>query len=193
MEYVRSQGYPVPAVEEVSGDGFDMVMERIEGSDMVATMTKRPWTIARQGRALADLHRQLHELSAPDWIHDAPVGCFFFVVHLDLHPLNVMMGPRGPVVIDWTGACRGDPAVDVALAWVLIAAGEVPTGRLLATILGRGRSVLVKNFLRSFDVDDMRKSLGDVVSWKTLDPHMSLTERERMWQVVKEVGGATSL
>ena len=42
MEYVRSQGFPVPAVEEVSDDGLSMVIERIEGTDMVATMTKRP-------------------------------------------------------------------------------------------------------------------------------------------------------
>src|SRR5579862_6664664 len=61
MEHLRSQGYPVPAVEEVSDDGEDMVIERIEGDDMVAMMTKRPWTIARQGRVLADLHRRLHE------------------------------------------------------------------------------------------------------------------------------------
>jgi aminoglycoside phosphotransferase (APT) family kinase protein len=191
MEYVRSQGYPVPAVEEMSDDGIDMVMERIEGTDMVATMTKRPWTIPRQGRLLADLHRQLHELKAPDWLHDAPVGRGDRLLHLDLHPLNVMMGSRGPVVIDWTAACRGDPAVDVALAWVLMAAGEVPTGRLLATILGHARSVLVKSFLRSFDVDVLKQSLTDVVAWKILDPHMSVTEQDRMWRVVKEVGGAT--
>ena len=72
MEYVRSQGYPVPAVDEVSSDGTDLVMERIEGIDMGSTMTKRPWTISRQGRTLADLHCQLHELSAPDWLRDAP-------------------------------------------------------------------------------------------------------------------------
>jgi tRNA A-37 threonylcarbamoyl transferase component Bud32 len=58
MEHVRSQGYPVPAVEEVSDDGQSMVIERIEGGDMVARMTMRPWTIARQGRVLADLHRR---------------------------------------------------------------------------------------------------------------------------------------
>lgn len=191
MEYARSQGYPVPAVEEVSEDGLDMVMEHIQGTDMVATMAKRPWTISRQGRLLADLHRQLHELSAPGWLHDAPVGCGDRLLHLDLHPLNVMMGPRGPVVIDWTNACRGDPAVDVALAWVLIEAGEVPTSRLLLTILGRARSVLVKNFLRAFDVDVVKQILGDVVAWKTLDPHMSVNEQDRMWQVVKEVGGVT--
>ncbi len=191
MEYARSQGYPVPAVAEVSDDGLDIVMERIEGSDMVAAMTRRPWTIPRQGRVLAELHRQLHELSAPNWLHDAPVGRGDRLLHLDLHPLNVMISPQGPVVIDWTGACRGDPAVDVALAWVLIAAGEVPTGRLLLTILGRARSVLVKSFLRSFDVDVVRQNLGEVVAWKTLDPHMSVREQDRMWRVVKEVGGVT--
>jgi aminoglycoside phosphotransferase (APT) family kinase protein len=189
MEFVRSQGYPVPAVAEMSDDGVDMVMERIEGVDMVAAMSKRPWTIPRQGAVLADLHRQLHELSAPDWLHDAPVGRGDRLLHLDLHPLNVMIGPRGPVVIDWTGACRGDPAVDVALAWVLIAAGEVPTGRLLLTILGHARSVLLKRFLRPFDVDVVKQSLSDVVAWKTLDPHMSVSEQDRMWQVVREVVG----
>jgi aminoglycoside phosphotransferase (APT) family kinase protein len=189
MEFVRSQGYPVPAVAEMSDDGVDMVMERIEGVDMVAAMSKRPWTIPQQGAVLADLHRQLHELSAPDWLHDAPVGRGDRLLHLDLHPLNVMIGPRGPVVIDWTGACRGDPAVDVALAWVLIAAGEVPTGRLLLTILGHARSVLLKRFLRPFDVDVVKQSLSDIVAWKTLDPHMSVSEQDRMWQVVREVVG----
>lgn len=193
MEYVRSQGYPVPAIEELSDDGLDLVMQRIEGTDMVSTLSKQPWTIARQGRVLAHLHRQLHQLTAPDWLPDAPVGRGDRLLHLDLHPLNVMMGPQGPVVIDWTGACRGDPAVDVALAWVLMVAGEVPTGRLLGAVLGRARSALVKSFLRSFDVevDAVKQRLGDVVAWKTLDPHMSLGEQDRMRQLVKEFGGDT--
>ena len=100
-----------------------------------------PWTDA--GR----FHSELHELTAPDWLPDAPVGRGVGLLHLDLHPLNVMMSPRGPVVIDWARACRGDPAVDVALAWILMAAGEVPTGRLMGMILGRARSTLVKSFL----------------------------------------------
>ncbi len=186
MEYVRSQGFPVPAIEEVSDDGLDMVIERIDGVDMVAAMTKRPWTIPRQGRVLADLHRRLHELSAPDWLHDAPVGHGSSLLHLDLHPLNVMMSPRGAVVIDWTGACRGDPAVDVALAWVLMAAGEVPTGRLIGSILGRARSMLVNSFTGSFDIDAVRQVLRDVVAWKVTDPHMSAAEQARMWQFVED-------
>ena len=71
-------------------------MERIDDVDMVATMTKRPWTIARQGRALDNLHRRLHELATPDWMRDSPVGQGNRLVHLNLHPLNVMIGPPRP-------------------------------------------------------------------------------------------------
>ena len=49
MEYVRVQGFSVPAVEEVSDDGLNVVLERIEGPDMVAMMGNRPWTIPRLG------------------------------------------------------------------------------------------------------------------------------------------------
>ena len=192
MEHVRAQGFPVPAVEEVSEDGLNMVIERIEGPDMVAMMGARPWTITRLGRVLADLHRGLHELTAPAWLDAAPVGRGVGLLHLDLHPLNVMMGPRGPVVIDWARACRGDPAVDVALAWILMATGEVPTGRFMGMVLGRARSALVKSFLGSFEIDVVRQHLRDVVAWKVVDPHISAAEQARMWQVVNEAGGSAS-
>jgi aminoglycoside phosphotransferase (APT) family kinase protein len=192
MEYVRAQGFPVPAVEEVSEDGLDMVMERIDGADMVAVMAKRPWEIRRQGRLLADLHLRLHELTAPEWLRDAPMGQGDRLLHLDFHPLNVMLGPRGPVVIDWTNACRGDPTVDVALAWVLMAAGEVPTNRLLGAVLGRARSALVHSFLSSFDVQILQESLHDVVAWKVADHHMSPAEQAAMWRLVKDVGNGAS-
>ncbi len=159
MEYVGGRGFPVPAVEEISEDGFNMVIERIEGPDMVAMMGTRPWTIPRLGRTLADLHRELHELTAPDWLVDAPVGRGDRLLHLDLHPLNVMMGPRGPVVIDWARACRGDPAVDVALAWILMAAGEVPTSRFMGMILGRARSAVVKSFLWETQTSRSKKEI----------------------------------
>jgi aminoglycoside phosphotransferase (APT) family kinase protein len=188
MEYVRGQGYPVPAIDEISDDGLDIVMERVEGLDMVAMMTKRPWTIPRQGRALAELHVRLHEISAPDWLRAAPVGRGDRVVHLDLHPLNVIIGPRGPVVIDWSNASRGDPVTDVTLAWVLMSAGSAPTGRLIGALLGRARSVLVENFLGSFDIDELRRSLRDVVAWKVGDPHMSADEQARMWRLVRAAG-----
>ena len=191
MDYVRAKGFPVPSVDAISADGLDMVLERIDGPDMVAMMEKRPWTIRRLGRTLAGLHRQLHELTAPDWLSEAPVGHGVSLLHLDLHPLNVMIGPRGPVVIDWARACRGDSAVDEALAWVLMAAGEVPAGRFMATIVGRARSALVNSFLASVEIDAIRPVLRDVVAWKASDPHMSAAEQDRMWEVCRQAAGGT--
>jgi aminoglycoside phosphotransferase (APT) family kinase protein len=192
MDYVRSQGFPAPAVREVSEDGLSMVLERIDGADMVAVIGKRPWEIRRQGRILADLHCRLHELTVPDWLPDAPVGRGDSLLHLDLHPLNVMMSRTGPVVIDWANACRGDPNVDVAIAWVLMATGEVSTGRFIGAVLGRARSALVNSFVRSFDVEVVKQTLADVVAWKVLDAHMSAAEQARMWQLAKEAGGGVS-
>jgi aminoglycoside phosphotransferase (APT) family kinase protein len=191
MDYVRAQGFPVPAVDEMSPDGLDMVIERIEGPDMVAMMEKRPWTIRQLGRTLAGLHRRLHDMTAPDWLPDAPVGHGVSLLHLDLHPLNVMIGPRGPVVIDWARACRGDAAVDEALAWVLMAAGDVPASRFMAMIVSRARSVLVKSFLAAAEIDAIKPVLRDVVAWKASDPHMSAAEQDRMWEVCKQAGGGS--
>ena len=189
MEYLGAQGFPVPAVEEVSDDGLSMVMERLEGTDMVDFMARRPWTLARQGRVLADLHHRLHELEAPDWLPPAPVGQGDRLLHLDLHPLNVMVTRSGPVVIDWTGACRGDPKVDAALAWVLMAAGEVPAGRIVARVLSVARAVLVHAFVSSFDRAALEAHLAEVVAWKVTDPHMSEAEQARMWAMVQSASG----
>jgi aminoglycoside phosphotransferase (APT) family kinase protein len=187
MGYLAEQGYPVPAVDEMSDDGLDMVLERIDGPTMVDYLSGRPWTIPRQGRALAELHNRLHEISAPTWLDGQPAGAGDKLLHLDLHPLNVLVTKKGPVVIDWAGACRGDPAVDVALAWVLMACGSVETNRLIAAVLGRARAVLVRSFLSGIDLAPVRGIMRDVVTRKVLDPHMSDTEQAQMWQLVADI------
>jgi aminoglycoside phosphotransferase (APT) family kinase protein len=187
MQHVRAQGYPVPAVEEVSQDGTDIVMERVDGPSMVAALGRRPWTVSRQGRVLAELHRRLHEIAGPDWLPAAPVGVGDRLIHLDLHPLNVIVGRKGPVVIDWTNAARGPAAVDVGLTWVLMAAGEIPTSRIQGALMGRARSLLVNSFLSHVDVADAEALLRQVVRWKVQDPHMSPDEQQAMWRVVQRM------
>jgi aminoglycoside phosphotransferase (APT) family kinase protein len=186
MSFIREQGYPVPAVEEVSDDGFDMVMERIEGMTMVDALGKAPWTVRRQAATLADLHRRLHEIEAPDFLPPAPVGTGTRVLHLDLHPLNVMIGPKGAFVIDWPNAHRGDPDVDVGVAWVLMAAGQIPAGGLKARLMGFGRSMLVNGFLSHFDREAVGGLLRLIVEMKVRDPHMSEVEVAGMWNVVRQ-------
>jgi aminoglycoside phosphotransferase (APT) family kinase protein len=186
MAFMREQGYPVPAVEELSDDGFELVMERIEGVTMVEALGKAPWTVRRQAATLADLHRRLHEIEAPDFLPPAPVATGSQVLHLDLHPLNVMIGPKGVFVIDWPNARRGDPDVDVGLAWVLMAAGQIPGGGLKARLLGFGRSLLVNGFLSHFDRHAVAGRLRQIVEMKVQDPHMSADEVAGMWNVVQQ-------
>jgi aminoglycoside phosphotransferase (APT) family kinase protein len=190
MAYLHEQGYPVPAVEEVSDDGTDLVMERIEGLSMVDAIGKAPWSVRRQAKTLAGLHMQLHGIAAPDFLPGAPVGHGDRVVHLDLHPLNVMVGPKGPTVIDWTNASAGDPLVDVGLAWVLMAAGQIPETGIMARLMGLGRSLLVNGFVNQFDRREVGRRLREVVTWKVQDPHMSEAEVAGMWKVVEQAEAA---
>jgi aminoglycoside phosphotransferase (APT) family kinase protein len=186
MEYARSHGYPVPAVDHLSDDGTDLVMERVDGPQMVQVLERRPWTIRANGALLGDLHRRLHQIPGPDWLRPSPLSEGDRLIHLDLHPLNILLGPSGPVVIDWSNARRGAPVSDVALTWVLMLAGEVPAGRLRTVLLSRFRRTLLGGFLGGFDLDPVRSELRAVVAWKVTDPHMSASEQTRMWAVVEE-------
>ena len=180
MEHVRSHGYPAPAVEEVSADGTELVMERLDGPSMFAAMSRRPWIVRQQGGVLADLHRRLHEIPPPPWVPDAPFGGGDSLLHLDLHPLNVMLTSRGPVVIDWPNARRGDGDADIAVTWVLTASATLPTSRLKAAVLGQGRALLVRGLLGPFDRDAVRAHFPAVVEWKVADANMSDAERAAM-------------
>lgn len=180
MDFVRSKGYPVPEVFEVGDDGIDLVMERIDGPTMIEAVATQPWKLRSFGRDLAELHQSLHLLPAPDWMPAAPCGLGERFLHLDLHPLNIILSTRGPVVIDWTNAARGDPMVDVAATWVLLACANVPGGRLEAAIAKVGRGVLVKAFLGPFSKAELSSVLNSVVGWKSKDANMSAVEVERM-------------
>ena len=186
MAYLHQLGYPVPAIEELSDDGSELTMERIEGRSMVDAIAAAPWSVRRQARTLADLHHQLHDIAAPDFLPPAPVGTGNRIIHMDLHPLNVMIGPKGAVVIDWTGASAGDPLIDVGLAWVLMAAGQIPGSRVMATLLGWGRALLVNGFVSRFERNEVTARLRSIVEWKVKDPHISEVEVAAMWRVVAQ-------
>src|SRR6266850_1436685 len=112
MSYLAGHGYPSPRVEAVRADGSELVMERIAGPTMLQVLSRRPWTLGDNAARLATLHRRLHEIPAPDWLSPFPDGGEG-IVHLDLHPLNVILSPRGPVLIDWTNVARGAGPHDV--------------------------------------------------------------------------------
>ena len=95
-----------------------------------------------------------------------------------------MLSDKGPVVIDWPNAARGDANVDIALTWVLISAGRIPTGWVRAAAMGWGRSLLVGAFLERVDLTMVKPELPEVVEWKARDPHMNDAEVRAMRAMV---------
>ncbi len=128
MRYLAAAGYPVPEVFDA--EGRDLVLERLNGPDMLADLGRRPWLIRRHARTLADLHNRLHRIDGPPgWPAAAGrdgtvLASGTTMLHLDLHPANVMLTRRGPVVIDWVGARVGAPGVDVAMAYLILSTSD---------------------------------------------------------------------
>jgi aminoglycoside phosphotransferase (APT) family kinase protein len=124
MRHVAGAGIRVPAV--VGVDGADLVMERIDGPTMLDDLRERQWMLLSHARRLARLQARLAEVGAPSWMlapGAQPDGGS--VLHLDLHPLNVILAEDGPVIIDWTNAAGGPPGFDAALSYVEMAAFDV--------------------------------------------------------------------
>jgi aminoglycoside phosphotransferase (APT) family kinase protein len=144
MRYLRAAGYPVPEV--LGADGPDLVMERLYGRAMLADMAARPWRAWRHARTLAVLHDRLHDIPAPPGLPH-PLGRGERILHLDLHPGNVMLTADGPVVIDWTNASAGPPGADVAMAYLIISTADVDAApRWLRPAIGPVRRALMRRF-----------------------------------------------
>lgn len=180
MEYVRSRGFPAPAVHDLGADGTEMVMDRIDGPTMLDALSRRPWTLAHHARVLADMHHRLHEIPAPEWMAPLLDGGGDRVIHLDLHPQNVLLSPDGPVLIDWTNAARGDGPTDVAMTWVLIGCSEIPAGAVRARLLGTFRQLFVSSFLGHFDRPAVIARLRPIVEIKEADPNVRPAELAAM-------------
>lgn len=180
MQYVAEHGYPVPRIEEVRADGTEIVMERIDGPIMMDAMVRPPWKLGEHLRLLADLLDQLHEIPAPDWLPGMPEDGDA-ILHLDLHPLNVIMSPNGPIVIDWPNARRGDPMADVAVSYALIACGQIPLPRPVAAAMNAVRTPLLDRFFAKRYVSPaFYRSVAEMAELKCFDENMSASEMQAL-------------
>ena len=123
LRAVADLGDPVPVVHDATGP--DIVMERVDGPTLAESLLagRSP---DEGGALLADLHDRLHALAWPG----AAAG--EVLLHLDLHPLNVILRGSDPVVIDWSNARPGPAALDVAMTAVILAQVVVTDGMLEA-------------------------------------------------------------
>jgi Ser/Thr protein kinase RdoA (MazF antagonist) len=181
MKATSAAGAPVPNVydlREVAGRP-GLVMERIDGPDLLSFVGRRPWKVFWTARVSGELHAQLHGPRAP---HELPplrgllveqlssseavpddLRSFALaelsrlpdgdrICHGDFYPGNVLLGPAGPLVVDWTGAARGDHMADVARALLLLRVGELPpeTPLRLRLLARAGRVLLRRGYVRAY-------------------------------------------
>jgi aminoglycoside phosphotransferase (APT) family kinase protein len=180
MVHARAHGVPVPEVFEVSGS--DMVMERAMGPTMLDVLGRRPWTLRGQARLLARLHATVHQAPALPGLR-APFGDEDLdnqvLLHLDLHPINVILTSTGPVIIDWEGAARGPAMLDVALTWAICGFSDVPETGLGAVAVRSVQSLFTRSFVRAAGPLD-RTWRATAVRHRLTDPNVLPSERARL-------------
>ena len=180
IEAARSSGVRVPAVHDLTTvEGRPgMVMERIDGPDLLALVAQRPWKMFWGARIMGEVQAQVHAASASSGLPELrvvlrrhiesanlPEHLTRFAMqrldgltdgkslcHGDFHPGNIIVSEGGPVVIDWTGATRGDPDADVARTLLMFRIGELPPGspavlRMLAMF---ARKIMASVYLRAY-------------------------------------------
>ncbi len=174
MRYVAERGFPVPEVHDV--DGPDIVMQRVDGPTMYERLMASPAGVLAHARRLARLQLDLAEIHAPDWLmapgwQPDPEGDR--VLHLDLHPMNVIMSADGPVVIDWTNAAAGPAGFEGAITYVEVATFEIDDRRELVV-----RQVFLSTFRRMRGRDRIDPFLSAACDHRLADPGLTPGERE---------------
>lgn len=189
-------GLPVAAVRDTVrvGGRLSIVLDRIHGLSMWQRMVEVPEHVEPLARELAAMHRHLlcaglppgipdfvkriqgkitlagplkegERSEAGDLARDLPRGAA--LLHGDLHPGNVLVGPDGLVVIDWFDASIGHPIADIVRSSMLIRPGSqgAPTHLPGATpeILGRLHAVYVAEF-----VDELEAAAANFNQWQAV-------------------------
>ena len=172
MRHVAERGYPVPRVDEA--EGTDLVMERVDGPTMAASLAASPWSVPLHARRLARLQRRLAAIEAPDWLlaRTADQRHPHSVLHLQLAPTNVVLAAGGPVVLDWTEASEGPAGFDAALTFVELSTAPATTARDRA--VRRALAGAFRSLRRRRDLDPF---LGAACDHRLADPELGPDER----------------
>jgi len=182
MRHLAAHGYPVPEVHDAAGP--DIVMQRLDGPTMLDDMSRRPWSMASSARTLGDLIDRLGRVPLPE--HDLRVGAETgdLIVHLDLHPNNVVLTADGPMVIDWSNAAVGVSGLDAANTWLTLAAGQPDGSAVMRSFVAAGRRFFVWRFLTATDRDAAVAQLPAALDLRLRDPNLLPDERATMQALV---------
>ncbi|MEU8009400.1 phosphotransferase [Micromonospora parva] len=168
MAYVAAAGYPVPVVYDAQGP--DLVLERLDGETLLASMLAGRTAVDAAADLLVGLHERLHTLPARFSADPADR-----VLHLDLHPQNVMMTSRGPVVIDWRNAAEGPADLDVAMTALILAEVAVSPDAPLADRARDGLDAFARRVPRP-----RASQLRVALDRRRVDPALSVVEKSAL-------------
>lgn len=166
MRHAARHGFPAPRV--YASDESGITMERVPGPTMAAALVAGQVSLDETASMLARLHQRLHKIP-PARDQSQPT-----VIHLDLHPENVILSAAGPVVLDWANAVDGDGDLDVALTALILA--QVALDPSWAEL--RAGELLTK-FVAEAD-GDLLRGLDEAVAMRLRNPTMSPDELERL-------------
>ncbi len=173
MRLAAEAGVAVPVVHAATGP--DLLMDLVSGPTMLSDLADHPDRARRHGRVLADLHASLDHVRSRD-------GSDRRLVHGDLHPGNVVLGERGPVLLDWTNHRFAYRALDLALSWLILACfapdpADAPTPSSIV------RTALLEGFLGAVDRSAAAAALDEAATIRHADPATTAIEHARIEQL----------
>jgi len=112
------------------------------------------------------------------------------VCHGDYHPDNIIMSARGPIIIDWLDATKGNPLADVARTSLLLRTSAPPgVGPVLRYLIHLGGSwiysIYLKEYLRLRSV-----AREEIDAWLPVVAVARLTDNiteEEKWRLVRMI------
>lgn len=156
-----------------------IVIERLDGPDLLTEIGSKPWKMFAMGRIWGRLHAQLNSKLAPEelettrsryrrMIQHSPLVPDEFrpqaiarldtlpdghhLVHGDMHPANIMRTDGDFAVIDWSNVTRGPAEADYVRSYVMCTIGDVPPGTpwLVRTFTPIGRRTIRSIYNRAY-------------------------------------------
>jgi aminoglycoside phosphotransferase (APT) family kinase protein len=183
MRHVRA--YHVPAPEVIEVNGLDMVLERVHGPTMLEDLANRPWRLRDHVQTLVELHRLVHQVPIPTG-PPAPFGDGESLLHLDLHPANVILSMNGPVLLDWQGAVLGPAAADLAHTYLLLATSTIPGPWHQRAITRLGQSLFATLFRTTAGPTAIDTRLNQVAQRRLTDPTLLPHEAQRIRHLLRD-------
>jgi hypothetical protein len=178
----KASNYPAPNIVGELPDG-SIILETLEGSTMLKDLTSRPWRIHQHAKTLAQLHRKLGDIEAPpSWPQVCPGSS---ILHLDLHPGNVLITTNGPVVVNWNTVARGSASFDAALTYVMLRTGETDSKLFARLVINIFRKTFAQFFAKAFGKEQIEKYLREAAELRLLNTNLSATERERVFALAR--------